>query len=120
MTKHVMIASALSQIGEYATQSAAAGGFDSSDAQFTRSAITLDPDGWAALAEAARRWLAEAAQIEAAAGKRLRKSGETGMDAGLVVLLFEALPFFKASADRATSDGQAVDGQAVDGAAPLG
>ena len=106
MTKHVMIASALSQIGEYATQSATAGGFDRSEAQFTRSAITVDHEGWTALAEAARRWLAEAAAIEAAAAKRLRRSGETAMDAGLVLLLFEALPFFKASADRTAGDGQ--------------
>ena len=120
MTKHVMIASALSQIGEYATRSAAAGGFDRSAAHFTRDALALDEKGWSALADATKRWLAEAAQIEAAAGKRLKKTGEAAMDAGLVVLLFEALPFSKASAGRSSSDGSAAEGRALDGAAPAG
>ena len=120
MTKHVMIASALSQIGEYATRSAAAGGFDRSEAHFTRDALALDEKGWSALADATRRWLAEAAEIEAAAGKRLKKTGEAAMDAGLVVLLFEALPFSKASAGRSSSGGSAAGGRALDGAAPAG
>jgi DNA-binding transcriptional ArsR family regulator len=93
MTKHVMIASALSQIGQYATQSAAAGGFDRADASFSRSSLSLDETGWTALAEATRRWHEEIAQIEAASAKRLVKTGEKPMDAGLVVLLFEATPF---------------------------
>ena len=101
MTKHVMIASALSQIGEFATQSAAAGGFDRPEASLTRHAMPLDAEGWAALAEAHGRWQREIAAIEAAAAKRLRKTGEKAMDAGLVVLLFEATPFFQSGSAAA-------------------
>ncbi len=34
------------------TQSAAAGGFDRSDAHFTRTALTLDQEGWSEMAHA--------------------------------------------------------------------
>ena len=97
MTKHVMIAAVLSQIGEYATTSAAAGGFDRSDAHVTRTALKLDEQGWSAVAEATKRWMAEVEAIEAATDKRLKRSGAQPFDAGLVLLLFEALPFFAAS-----------------------
>ena len=103
MTKHVMVASALSQIGEFATTSAAAGGFDRGDAIFTRSAIKVDDDGWTALAEATRRWQQELGEIEAAAAKRLDGTGESGTDAGAVILLFEATPFF--ASDPGDGDG---------------
>ena len=95
MAKHVMIASALSQIGEYATQSAAAGGFDRPEASLTRNALHLDAEGFQELAEATRRWQQEVSALEADAAKRLAKSGEKPMDAGLVTLLFEATPFFQ-------------------------
>jgi DNA-binding transcriptional ArsR family regulator len=102
MAKHVMIASALSQIGEFATNSAAAGGFDGSEATASRQALKLDAEGFSALAEAARRWLEEAEAIEKAAGKRLAKSGGDTIDAGIVLLLFEALPFFQGDGSRSS------------------
>jgi DNA-binding transcriptional ArsR family regulator len=100
MAKHVMIASALSQIGEFATKSAAAGGFDGSEANATREALKLDPEGFEALAAAAQRWLKEADAIEKAAAKRLKGSDAGPIDAGLVLLLFEALPFFSGDGAR--------------------
>jgi DNA-binding transcriptional ArsR family regulator len=96
MTKHVMVASALSEIGEYAAQSAAAGGFDHPESNLNRTALSLDAEGWTELADATRRWQEEVAAIEKAAAKRLRKTDEKAMDAGLVVMLFEATPFFGA------------------------
>ncbi|MGI8714168.1 MAG: helix-turn-helix domain-containing protein [Solirubrobacteraceae bacterium] len=98
LAKHVMIASILSQIGQYVTQSAAGGGFDRSDAHFTRTALKLDREGWSELAAAARTWLEQAQAIEAQTAKRLKRSGEQAIDAGLVLLFFEALPFFEAPA----------------------
>jgi DNA-binding transcriptional ArsR family regulator len=106
MTKHVMVASALSEIGEYAAQSAAAGGFDHAQSNLARSALALDAEGWTELADATRRWQEEVAAIEAAAASRLKKTGETAMDAGLVVMLFEARPFFASGAGR-DGDGSA-------------
>lgn len=94
MAKHVMVASALSEIGEYATQSAAAGGFDHPQSTLARTALSLDTEGWTELADATRRWQEEVAAIQAASAARLRKTDEKAMDAGLVVMLFEATPFF--------------------------
>lgn len=96
MAKHVMIASVLSQIGQYVTQSAAAGGFDHSDAHFTRTALKLDPEGWSELAAATKAWAEQVQTIEARTAKRLKRTGEQAIDAGLVLLFFEALPFFDA------------------------
>jgi DNA-binding transcriptional ArsR family regulator len=99
LAKHAMVSAVLSQIGEYATQSAAAGGFDRSDAHFTRSALRLDEKGFADLAKATKAWLAQVSKIESQAEGRLERSGAEPFDAGLVILLFEALPFFEASRD---------------------
>jgi DNA-binding transcriptional ArsR family regulator len=95
MAKHVMIASALSQVGEFATQSAAAGGFDRAEANLTRNTLHLDAEGLAELAEAVRRWQEEVSAVEASSAKRMSKSGEKPTDAGLVTMLFEATPFFQ-------------------------
>jgi DNA-binding transcriptional ArsR family regulator len=93
MAKHVMIASALSQVGEFATQSAAAGGFDHPEASLTRNTLHLDAQGFTELSEAARRWQEEVSALQAAAAKRLSKSGEEPIDTGLVTMVFGATPF---------------------------
>lgn len=96
MTKQVLVGSMLAQIGEYATQSATAGGFDRTDAHMTRTALKLDEKGWSMLAKATQKWLAEVARIEEQTARRLDRSQEEAFDAGLVIMLFEALPFFAA------------------------
>ena len=96
MAKHVMIASILSQLGQYVTQSAAAGGFDRGDAHFTRTALKLDEEGWKEMAAVTNTWLEQASDIEARSKKRIKRTGEQVFDAGLVILFFEAVPFFDA------------------------
>lgn len=98
VAKHVMIASILSQIGQYVTQSAAAGGFDRVDAHFTRTALKLDEEGWGEMVEATRQWLEQVRDIEQRTQKRIKRTGEQVFDAGLVILFFEAVPFFEAPA----------------------
>jgi DNA-binding transcriptional ArsR family regulator len=100
VAKHVMIASILSQIGQYVTQSAAAGGFDRGDAHFTRTALKLDQEGWSEMVEATRGWLEQVRDIEQRSAKRVKRTGEQVFDAGLVVLFFEAVPFFDAPAKK--------------------
>jgi DNA-binding transcriptional ArsR family regulator len=107
LAKHAMVSAVLSQIGEYATQSAAAGGFDRADAHFTRSALRLDEKGFADLAKATKAWLAQIAKIESQSESRLERSNEEPFDAGLVILLFEALPFFEASSRDGDARGAA-------------
>ena len=102
--KQRMLSALLRQMGQFVSASAAAGGFDRPDSHMTRRSVRLDADGWQQLAEATRRWLDEAERIEQAAAKRLGRGGVDGdgdgdaamprsLDAGLVVMLFEALPF---------------------------
>lgn len=93
MARNVFISSLLSQIGQYVTQSAAHGGFDRPDAHGTRNALKLDEKGWASLATAIKKWLAEVERIESQSKKRIEKSGEVPFDVGLVIMLFEAMPF---------------------------
>lgn len=95
VAKQRMLSATLGQIGEYVNGSAAAGGFDRADAHFSRTPMKLDDKGFAQLAAAAQKWLVEAERIENAARKRLEKSDDDDVviDVGLVLLLFEALPF---------------------------
>jgi len=93
-TRDMMIASALSQVGEFAAKSAAAGGFDHEGATVSRRAVEVDAEGFAELAEAARRWQQEIARIESDAAARLRAGDEPPIDAGVAVLMFRATPFF--------------------------
>jgi DNA-binding transcriptional ArsR family regulator len=93
--KQRMLSAMLRQIGEYANGSAAAGGFDRADAHITRTALKLDEQGWTRLAEATKKWLREVERIEDAASARLAGEGDDArpVDVGLVIMLFEALPF---------------------------
>lgn len=102
LTKQVFASAALSQIAQFADQSAMAGGFERRDAHMTRSAFKVDEQGWSALAEASKRWLEEISRLRAEASERLEASGEAGFDAGAVIMVFEALAFF--AAPPATSE----------------
>jgi DNA-binding transcriptional ArsR family regulator len=101
-TRNMLIASALSQIGEYASQSAAAGGFDHDEASVCRHALRVDSEGFEELAEATHRWQAEIGRIEREAAERLSENGEAPIDAGVVLLMFEASPL---SGNGPSSDG---------------
>ena len=111
MAKHVMIASILSQLGQYVTQSAAAGGFDRGDAHFTRTALKLDEEGWKEMAAVTKTWFEQVSDIETRTTKRIKRTGEQVFDAGLVIMFFEAVPFFDAPAsDNRTPRGQGPPG----------
>ena len=96
VAKQRLLSAMLRQIGEYAHRSAAAGGFDDSDAHITRTALKLDEPARAQLAAATKKWLKEVARIEEDADKRMRESPDPHLepiDVGLVIMLFRALPF---------------------------
>jgi DNA-binding transcriptional ArsR family regulator len=108
--KQRMLSALLQQMGQFVSASAAAGGFDHRDSHMTRRSLRLDARGWEQLAEATRRWLDEAEEIERAAAERLggdaagdggRAAAGRPLDAGLVVMLFEALPFSEHPPERA-------------------
>ena len=99
IAKQAFVSSLLAQAGQYATQSAARGGFDRSDAQASRTAMRLDEAGWRELTEATKRWQDEVERIEQDAQQRIVTSDEPDFDVGLVVLVFEAVPFSQAGID---------------------
>lgn len=90
VSKQRVLAAVLNQAHEDALRAAAAGGFDASDAHFSRTPVRLDAAGWAELAEASKQWLGEAARIQEEADQRLRQGASEGRAAELVVLLFES------------------------------
>ena len=114
VAKQRMLSAMLQQIGQYVTGSAAAGGFDRSEAHMTRSTLRLDERGWQQLATATRKWLREAEKIQESAAQRIdgaasadgaapaglegaaarEGNGSAGaaVDVGLVVMLFEGRP----------------------------
>lgn len=89
VSKQRVLAAVLTEAHHDAIQAAAAGGFDAADAHFTRTPLRLDARGWTKLAAASKRWLEEAAKIQAESNKRLEKTEAEDQAAELVVLLFE-------------------------------
>jgi DNA-binding transcriptional ArsR family regulator len=101
IARQAAVGSSLQMIDEYARASAAAGGFDHSDAALIRVSMRLDEKGWHQLAGACKKLLDQAQRIEAEAAERLGKVAETNhhaMDVGLVTMLFEAISLREALA----------------------
>jgi DNA-binding transcriptional ArsR family regulator len=92
VAKQAAVGSSLEVIGEYARLSAAAGGFDRSDAQLRRAILKLDGRGFTQLSEACEKLLERVERIEAEAAARIGRDphAEGIVEAGLGVLLFEA------------------------------
>ena len=80
-------------IGEYARVSAAAGGFDRSDAQLRRALLRLDARGFAQLSKACDKLLEQAEKIEASAAERIARDphADDVVEVGIGLLLFEAV-----------------------------
>jgi DNA-binding transcriptional ArsR family regulator len=92
IAKQAAVGSTLQVIDDYTRASAAAGGFDRSDAHLSRLVMSLDQQGWEELAEACGELFAKAEHIEKEAKKRLKKDphADGNVDAGFVLMLFEA------------------------------
>ena len=92
VAKQAYLSSLLQQAFAYANAAAAAGGFDRSDAHFTRTVAKLDAKGWVQLAKACEQLLTKIDSIEAESAKRIAKDphAEGIVDAGLVMMMFEA------------------------------
>lgn len=93
IVKQAAVGSSLQMIDEYARASAAAGGFDRSDAALIRLSLKLDDEGWKELAGAYAEFFARIQQIEASAEPRLKRTphADGTIDAGVVLMVFEAV-----------------------------
>jgi DNA-binding transcriptional ArsR family regulator len=94
VSKQRVLTAVLNKAHDYATRAAAAGGFDAPDAHFTATPLKLDKDGWTELAAATKTWLETTARLEHEAAERLAKAPHSEIAAGIVILLFEAVPVF--------------------------
>jgi DNA-binding transcriptional ArsR family regulator len=91
IVKHASIKAAVDQIGAHVAAGAAEGGFDASDAHITRSPVTVDEQGWHALARELDNLHERIAKIEAASRKRLARANHEGeLDATVVLMLFNS------------------------------
>jgi DNA-binding transcriptional ArsR family regulator len=92
VAKQALLSSFLQQVGAYTNAAAAAGGFDRADAHFTRTVAKLDAKGWADLAKACEQLLAKIDKLAAESAQRIAKDPHADgiVDAGLVIMLFEA------------------------------
>jgi DNA-binding transcriptional ArsR family regulator len=94
VAKQALLGAALQQVLDYATASAAAGGFDRADAHVTRTTLQLDAQGLSELSQACVELYERLEAIESAARERReREDHAKSLNVGLVVLLFEALRF---------------------------
>lgn len=91
VAKQAMVGSMLQLFNEYAMRSAAAGGFDHSDAHITRTTLRLDQRGWEQLSKACWRLLEQVEKIQASAEKRLPPDSEDAIEVGLITLLFQGV-----------------------------
>jgi DNA-binding transcriptional ArsR family regulator len=92
VAKQAFLSSFLQQVSAYTNAAAAAGGFDRPDAHCTCTVPKLDGKGWTQLAKACEQLLAKIDTIAAEAAKRTAKDPHADdiVDAGLVIMLFEA------------------------------
>ena len=97
VAKQALVGATVQQIHDYVSASAAAGGFDRADAHMTRTALKLDAKGWQQLVKAFEKLLSEIARIEAGVEKRNPHELE---DVGVVLMLFEAMPFSRHAAEE--------------------
>jgi DNA-binding transcriptional ArsR family regulator len=120
VAKQAAVGSSLEVIGEYARVSAAAGGFDRSDARLKRALMQLDEKGFTQLSKACDKLLEQVDRIEAQAAKRLGSNPEGAIEAGLGVLLFEAARLPPAKKRGAKRRGAPATGSVAAGAGTEG
>jgi DNA-binding transcriptional ArsR family regulator len=92
VVKEAMVNATLDQVSSYVEQSAESGGFERPNAHLMRQPLRLDTKGWSELSSLVLGLLERANEIEAASLERLKKTDHEGeFDAGLVMMLFEAV-----------------------------
>jgi DNA-binding transcriptional ArsR family regulator len=93
ISKQRLLTALIAKATDYATRSAAAGGFDAKEAHISTDALKLDREGLEQLAQESKKWLARAQEIERQSAARLGADQAAALSVGLTLMLFEALPF---------------------------
>jgi DNA-binding transcriptional ArsR family regulator len=108
IAKQAVVDAALQTNDDYVRASAAAGGFDRSDAFLARHRTRLDAKGFAQLNKACKKLVEQAERIEQAAAKRIERDphSEDIVEAGISVLLFEAVRLTDPNGADVADDGR--------------
>jgi DNA-binding transcriptional ArsR family regulator len=93
ISKQRLLTALIAKATDYATRSAAAGGFDAKEAHISTDALKLDRQGLEQLAQESKKWLARAREIERESIARVGADAASSLSVGLTLMLFEALPF---------------------------
>lgn len=93
ISKQRLLTALIARANDYATRSAAAGGFDAKEAHISTEALKLDREGLEQLAQESKKWLARAHEIERESVARTGEDRPAELSVGLTLMLFEALPF---------------------------
>jgi DNA-binding transcriptional ArsR family regulator len=119
VVKQATISAALDQVGAYVSAAAASGGFDAAEAHLTRSPVTVDAEGWRALARELDAMTERIREIEAESEKRLRAGAGAGevdrRDASVVLMLFESAPPHPSGAEHSAGHGSGAPSTVSDG-----
>lgn len=93
LVKERVMAEWLRDLGKYATEAAATGGFNRANAHFSRSRIVLDQQGWDYISAKLDDVIAAVAEAEKASVERLKRVNHTGeIRTGVVMMLLESAP----------------------------
>jgi DNA-binding transcriptional ArsR family regulator len=91
IVKDATIKAAVEQVGAYVSAGAAEGGFNPADAHLSRSPVTVDAQGWHALACELGNLLERVEKIEAASKQRLARADHADeQEATVVLMLFHS------------------------------
>jgi DNA-binding transcriptional ArsR family regulator len=93
ISKQRLLTALIAKATDFATRSAAAGGFDAKEAHISTEALKLDREGLELLAQESRQWLARAQEIGRESAERTGEDSDAELSVGFTLMLFEALPF---------------------------
>jgi DNA-binding transcriptional ArsR family regulator len=105
ISKQRLLTALIAKATDYATRSAAAGGFDANEAHISTDALKLDREGYEQLAQESKKWLARAQEIERESAARIGSDPSSALSVGLTLMLFEALPFSAEVPDSSEESG---------------
>ena len=107
IVKQATVRAAVDQIGHYVGTAAVSGGFDAAESHLTRSPVTVDEEGWRALASGLDALLERIKQIEAECKARLSRADHQGeLEATVVLMLFNSPPTAPAAGTAKPRSGQ--------------
>jgi DNA-binding transcriptional ArsR family regulator len=92
IVKHAMVGAALAPLGRMVNDAAVLGGFSRREAHLSRTALTLDDDGWRQVSELLVGMFDKLAEIERGSIERLAESDAEPSHSTVVLMNFESPP----------------------------